>query len=128
VARAGTSGENYGWNRMEGAHCFRPSENCDQAGLTVPIAEYSHQSGCTVIGGFVYGGSAQPALAGSYLFSDYCSGHIWAVDPATDGARDAVEVGQAGAGLSSFGEDEAGELYATMLSAGTLLRVEATRR
>src|SRR6478736_1948718 len=66
VARAGTSAENYGWNRMEATHCFRPSAGCDESGLTMPVAEYSHSDGCTVIGGYVYRGSAQAALAGRY--------------------------------------------------------------
>jgi glucose/arabinose dehydrogenase len=127
VARTGSSGLNFGWNRMEGNHCFRPETGCDQTGLTVPVAEYSHQDGCSIIGGYVYRGSAQPALAGGYLFSDYCSGTIWAIDPSVDALREPVIVGQAGATISSFGEDEAGELYATALSAGTLLRVVATR-
>jgi glucose/arabinose dehydrogenase len=127
VARAGTSGLDFGWNRMEGTHCFRPESNCDETGLTMPLAEYSHQHGCTVIGGYVYRGTAQPILAGAYLFTDYCSGTIWALDAAGDGLRDAVEVGQTGATLSSFGEDEDGELYATALSPGALLHVVATR-
>ena len=64
VARAGTSGENYGWNRMEATHCFRPQEGCDESGLTMPVAEYSHSDGCTVIGGYVYRGSGQPPHRG----------------------------------------------------------------
>jgi glucose/arabinose dehydrogenase len=127
VARAGTSGQNFGWNVMEGSHCFRPENACDETGLTMPITEYSHADGCTVIGGYVYRGSEQPALTSGYLFSDYCSGQIWAIDPSLDGLREPVVVGQAGATISSFGEDESGELYATALSAGTLLRVVATR-
>ena len=53
VARAGTSGLNYGWNRMEGFHCYEPSTGCDQTGLTLPVAEYGHDEGCAVIGGVV---------------------------------------------------------------------------
>jgi glucose/arabinose dehydrogenase len=128
VARAGTSGQNFGWNRMEGSHCFRPQTGCDESGLTLPVAEYSHQSGCTVIGGYVYRGSAQPALAGGYLFTDYCSGNIWAIDAASDRPQKPVEVGQGGASLSSFGEDESGELYVTALSPGWLMKVVATSR
>jgi glucose/arabinose dehydrogenase len=126
VARAGTSGENFGWNRMEGAHCFRPDNGCDQTGLTLPVAEYSHAVGCTVIGGYVYRGSDQKALAGSYLFGDYCSGTIWAIDPAGDGLREPTVVAETDASISSFGEDEAGELYVTDISGGRLLRVVAT--
>jgi glucose/arabinose dehydrogenase len=127
VARAGAGGgANYGWNVMEGNHCFRPADNCDESGITPPVAEYSHDSGCTVIGGGVYRGSAQAALAGGYLFADYCSGLVWALDPSSDGPTKATLVDESGATISSFGEDEAGELYVTDLSAGTLLRVTAS--
>jgi glucose/arabinose dehydrogenase len=128
VARAGRGGANYGWNRMEGGHCFRPVGGCEDPDLTLPVAEYSHDVGCTVIGGGVYRGSEQPALAGGYLFGDYCSGLVWAIDPAADGPTEPVLVGETRATLSSFGEDEAGEMYATDLSSGELLRVTATAR
>jgi glucose/arabinose dehydrogenase len=127
VARAGTSGENYGWNTMEGNHCFNPSSGCVTTGLTLPVAEYSHSAGCTVIGGNVYRGSTQPVLGGGYLFGDYCSGTIWAIDPSRDGLRAATVVFKGRASLSSFGEDEAGELYATDIGGGRLLRVTGQR-
>jgi glucose/arabinose dehydrogenase len=128
VARAGTSGENYGWNRMEASHCFRPSSDCVREGLTMPAAEYSHDFGCTVIGGYVYRGPAQTALAGGYLFGDYCSGLVWAIDPAADGMQTPVVVAETGLSISSFGEDEAGELYVTDIAGGRLLQVTATTR
>ena len=127
VARAGTSAKNYGWNRMEATHCFRPSEGCDESGLTMPVAEYSHSEGCTVIGGYVYRGSGQPPIAGKYLFGDYCSGTIWAIDPTSEKFREPTVVGHMDGSLSSFGEDEAGELYVTDLSGGRLLKVSASR-
>jgi glucose/arabinose dehydrogenase len=129
VARAAAGGgANYGWNVMEGNHCFRPANGCDEAGLTQAVADYSHDSGRTVIGGGVYRGSEQAALAGGYLFADFYSGLVWALDPSSDGPTKATQVGESGASISSFGEDEAGELYVTDLSAGTLLRVTASRR
>ena len=117
VARAGTSGQNFGWNRMEGTHCFRPSDGCDSIGPPMPVTEYSHRDvgGCTVIGGYVYRGTAQPALAGGYLFADYCSGPIWAIDPASDPLREPTLVAESETTISSFGEDEAGELYVTAI-------------
>jgi glucose/arabinose dehydrogenase len=127
VARAGTSGENYGWNTMEGNHCFNPPSGCSMTGLTLPVAAYGHDAGCTVIGGNVYRGSAQPALAGGYFFGDYCSGTIWAIDPGSDGLRMPTVVSKGSASLSSFGEDEAGELYATDIGGGKLLRVTGRR-
>ena len=127
VQRAGApGGTNFGWNRMEGNHCYRAG--CDVAAWQGPITEYGHDAGCTVIGGNVYRGMAQPALAGSYVFADYCTGRIWAIDPAKDGFRAPTVVGEGGPGISSFGEDEAGELYATDISGGRLLRVAAARR
>ena len=113
---------------MEGGHCFRPSTAATRQGLTLPVTEYSHDAGgCTVIGGYVYRGTAQPDLAGGYLFGDYCSGTIWAIDPSGDGLREPTLVSESGATISSFGEDEAGELYVTDLSSGELLRVVASR-
>src|SRR5205823_5851430 len=64
---ASHGGENYGWNIMEGAHCFGMS-NCNTQGLTLPIAEYQHTDGCSVIGGFVYRGQSSPGLRGTYLY------------------------------------------------------------
>ena len=125
VLRGGTSGQNFGWNRMEGTHCFRPASGCETAGLVAPVAEYGHDVGCTVIGGNVYRGTEQSRLVGGYVFADYCSGRIWAIDAATDGPTEPALVAETGATLSSFGEDEAGELFATDLSSGQLLRIRA---
>src|SRR6478752_3166834 len=128
VQRAGApGGTNYGWNRMEGRHCFQPSTGCDETGLTMPVTDYGHDQGCTVIGGSVVRGPDQPALIGGYLFADYCSGRIWAIDPSTDAYRDPTAVADSGHRIAAFGEDEAGNLYAADISGGMLLRVTATR-
>jgi glucose/arabinose dehydrogenase len=127
VARAGVGGLNFGWNRMEGNHCYPPDAKCSKTGLTPPVSEYGHALGCTVVGGYVYRGTKYPALAGVYLFADYCSGRIFALDPTTDGFRKPVEVGNGGSGISSFGEDTAGELYITQLN-GDVSRVAASSR
>ena len=74
------SGLNYGWNTMEGDHCFPPSANCDQNNLELPIWEYSHADGCSITGGFVYRGNEMPSLIGQYIYGDYCTGRIWALD------------------------------------------------
>lgn len=129
VHRAGSpGGANFGWNVMEGDHCFSPSSGCDPDGLVGPVAEYGHDEGCTAIGGGVYRGTAQAALAGGYVFADYCSGRVWAIDPAGDGARKPTLVGESGRNVTSFGEDEQGELYATDVGSGSLVQVVATRR
>lgn len=121
----GEGGRNYGWNTMEGPECYGAAE-CDQTGLTLPVAAYTHDEGCTVIGGFVYRGSDWPALTGTYLYGDYCSGRLWGLNAeAAMGAQatDPVPLLDAGVFLSAFGEDEAGELYAVDLGGGAILRV-----
>ena len=127
VARAGVGGLDFGWDRMEGAHCFEPATGCRTAGLTLPVAEYGRDLGCTIIGGAVYRGAAQPLLAGGYIFGDYCSGRLWAIPATAGGPVDPVRVGTAASGLAGFGEDEAGELYAANLD-GAISRVVARSR
>jgi glucose/arabinose dehydrogenase len=128
VAPAGVGGLNFGWNTMEGNHCFSPKEGCPTSGITPPVAEYGHDGGaCTVIGGSVYRGKAQPLLVGGYVFADYCSGQMWAIAADVDGYQDPVPVGTAGSGIAAFGEDAAGELYAANLD-GTISRLVAAAR
>ena len=127
VARAGSSGMNFGWARMEGFHCFPPGEGCGRDSLTLPVAEYGRGGGCTVVGGYVYRGSGQPALAGGYVFGDYCAGSIWVIDPTSDDRQEPVLVAETGRSISSFGEDEAGEILATDIAGGVLLRLIARR-
>ena len=103
-------GLNYGWPMMEGQHCFS-TEECSANGLVMPIAEYDHSGHCSITGGYAYRGSANPKLRGVYLYGDYCSGTIWAAVPNEDGTWNAIEVLRSGATISSFGEDEEGELY-----------------
>jgi glucose/arabinose dehydrogenase len=127
VARARSAGLDFGWNRMEGAHCYSPSQGCDQSGLTMPVTEYGHPEGCTIIGGFVYRGAAYPEFRGAYLFADYCSGQIYAIDGASNGPGAPVKVGKTSEGLAAFGEDEAGELYLANLD-GTISKVVLSSR
>jgi len=117
VARAAIGGLNFGWNTMEGAHCFNAAD-CNRDGLTLPVSEYGRDLGCTVIGGYVYRGSRFPALAGAYLFADYCSGRIFAIDATTTDLATPVEVGSGGGSISAFGEDADGELYVLTLDGG----------
>jgi glucose/arabinose dehydrogenase len=123
VVRAGTSGQNFGWNVTEAFHCYNAS-TCDTDGLVAPVTEYSHDFGCSVTGGYVYRGSAIPTLVGGYLFSDYCSGRIWAIDPTANEVQEPRVVLETGRNVSSFGEDEAGELYVADLG-GAVLRFVA---
>ncbi|MBE0611084.1 MAG: PQQ-dependent sugar dehydrogenase [Dehalococcoidia bacterium] len=120
-----TGGENYGWAVMEGTHCFRPASGCDTTGMTTPIFEYSHGEGCSITGGYVYRGKAYPALKGVYLFTDYCSGNLWAARQVGTGKFETEHIGTLPNSISSFGEDEDGELYAVRDSEGAVYRVVA---
>lgn len=104
-------GRNYGWRIMEGAHCFQPQTACDRTSLVLPIAEYGREGGCSVTGGHVYRGSRIRALVGRYLFADYCSGRIWALTEAGGGRWTMATLLDSGLSVSSFGEDQDGDLY-----------------
>jgi glucose/arabinose dehydrogenase len=127
VIPAGQGGLDFGWNVMEGLDCYE-SAGCDTEGRTLPVATLGHDTGvCSVIGGYVYRGERDPALEGSYVFSDYCSGDLWLL-PADDGVagRDVepVRAGHHDGAIVSFGEDDEGELY-IVDHGGTILRLEA---
>jgi glucose/arabinose dehydrogenase len=116
-----TGGENYGWRRMEGFHCFNPDTGCNDGSLKLPILEYGRSLGCSVTGGYVYRGSLYPQLFGVYLYADYCSGTIWGATRDNAGNWTNRQVGSSQF-VSSFGEDEAGELYVVEHS-GTVKKV-----
>jgi glucose/arabinose dehydrogenase len=116
-------GLNYGWSVREAQHCFR-ANTCESSGTVDPVAEYSHDQGCSVTGGYVYRGAAFPSMVGLYIFGDYCSGTIWSLHHDAAGAWEQRKVLDSGMSISSFGEDEAGELYMLDLG-GTLYRVTA---
>ncbi len=104
-------GENYGWNIMEGNHCYQNAA-CQNAGMIAPIFEYDHALGCSVTGGYVYRGRQFPALSGNYFLGDYCTGIIWSLFQETDGTWTSHEVlRNTGLLIASFGEDVHGELY-----------------
>lgn len=126
VVRAGARGLDFGWNVMEGFHCYAPASGCPKTGLTLPVAEYGHDAGCAVIGGVVVRDPSQGRLDGGYLFGDACSDNLWLMDPAGDGKHDPVIVTKLGRTLSSIGEAEDGSVYATSLDHGELLRISAT--
>ena len=120
--KAGTPGGlDFGWSIMEGLHCFN-ADTCDQTGLTLPVLEYPHDDGnCSITGGYVYRGKVFPKLQGTYFYSDYCGAHIWALQPADGGKWTATQVFQIKkAQISSFGVDEAGELYVIDINGGTI--------
>lgn len=104
------SGENYGWNMMEGNVCYDPAEGCNQTGLQLPIWTYGRDQGISVTGGFVYRGLEMTGLNGWYIYGDYGSGRIWALQ--YDGsAADNKELVKTDMKITSFGLDEQNELY-----------------
>lgn len=122
--RHSPGGRNYGWRIFEGTHCFNPSTGCSLAGHTPPVLEYAHDStgGFSVTGGYRYRGSGLPALVGYYVYGDYVSGRIWGASPDGAGNWTTTQIASL-SNLSTFGEDEFGELYAANLNAGTVMRV-----
>lgn len=109
------SGRNYGWNTMEGSLCFDPPAGCDKVGLELPIYEYGRDLGGTVIAGPVYRG-AIPELFGKLVYGDFLSGTIRALLYDGSAVTENSEIAEAGPfTLSSFGQDEAGEMYVCSL-------------
>ncbi len=108
-------GENYGWNIMEGTRCFQPASGCNQAGLTLPVLDYTHSEGCSITGGVVYRGCRLPGYAGTYFYSDYCTAFIRSFRMQGGQAVDRRDWTAAlGRGLNaptSFGRDDEGEVY-----------------
>jgi glucose/arabinose dehydrogenase len=116
-------GENYGWNKMEGPECFR-SNDCDPNMFVGPVAWYDREGGCSITGGYVYRGAAFPQLQGLYFYGDYCSGRLWALAQPTPGNWEQHELLRSNLRISSFGEDQAGELYVTDLNGGLYQVIE----
>ncbi len=104
-------GHNYGWNIMEGTHCYSPSTGCDTTGLTLPIFEYSHSVGHSITGGYVYRGSRLPGLYGTYIYGDYVDREIWGLRYENGAVVENTLLADSPNLVSSFGEDEAGEVY-----------------
>jgi len=79
-AASSPGGENYGWRRLEGTHCYQPPVGCQQVGDTPPIHEYPHSAGrCSIVGGAVYRGDVLTGMQGAYFFADYCTNQIWTI-------------------------------------------------
>lgn len=102
-------GLNYGWKAFEATRIY--DSNISAPSAVQPIAEYNHSEGCSVTGGYVYRGAAIPDLQGAYLYSDYCTGRIWYAYRNASGAWVSDVFFDADMQVSSFGEDEDGELY-----------------
>jgi glucose/arabinose dehydrogenase len=115
---------NYGWKTVEGNLCFSPPSGCSKSGKVVPIATYDHSNGrCAVTGGHVYRGSKYPKLMGRYIFGDFCSGEIWIVSRSASPGTHPTLLLDSDLLISSFGEDEKGEVYAVDYAGGAIYRV-----
>ncbi|HXC51449.1 MAG TPA: PQQ-dependent sugar dehydrogenase [Candidatus Limnocylindrales bacterium] len=111
-------GENYGWNIFEASTCHSPPCPDPPTGFTFPVHEYTHASGCAVMGGYVYRGCSMPDLQGTYFFSDLCGAFIHTFEIAggaatnvTDRTNDAKSAGATFVGVVSWGQDARGEIY-----------------
>ncbi len=105
-------GGNYGWNTLEGNHCFSPRTDCDTTDTEPPVIEYDASKGCSIIGGYVYRGADIPALTGTYIYGDYCSGEVSGFRFRAGRVREASLLVDSGLKITSFGLDQQGEIYA----------------
>jgi len=104
-------GGNYGWDDKEASHCYEATSPCEGGGLIDPVVEYGHSIGKSVVGGYVYRGSAIPGLVGTYLFSDFYVTEVWGLVWEDDGSASYETVARTGATEASFAEDADGEVY-----------------
>lgn len=119
---ASRGGENYGWNILEGAHCYQQSI-CNTEGLIHPIMEYDHSSGeRSITGGYTYRGGIFPRMRGIYFFADFASGRLAGLRPLTSGFE-ASSLADTDFAISSFGENEQGEIHLADYN-GAIYRIE----
>jgi glucose/arabinose dehydrogenase len=107
---AGVAGRNYCWRRKEGFLVVDANEPCTAGTPTDPVLDYDHSVGCSITGGYRYRGSLFPAVVGTYFYADFCSGRIWGATQ-NGGQWTTTQLLDTTLNISTFGEDEAGELY-----------------
>jgi glucose/arabinose dehydrogenase len=116
-------GDNLGWNRMEGSHCFEPPQGCDGKGFKAPEADFNREEASCITGGYVYRGDTASAWYGAYLFGDFDTRNFFALPRGHVAGRPAVKVGRLPDQPSSFGVDARGGLYLVGYSSGIIYRV-----
>jgi glucose/arabinose dehydrogenase len=116
-------GENYGWRIMEGSLCYNPPSGCNRSGKVLPVAEYDHTLGCSVTGGYVYRGTNYPTLYGYYFYGDFCTGNFFSLHNDGQTGWAAALVTDTPYQISTFGEDEQGELYLSDYATGKIYRI-----
>jgi glucose/arabinose dehydrogenase len=115
-------GINLGWDFYEGMNIYEGTPDAESS-FVFPVIEYGHGGGnCSVTGGYTYRGSQLPEWQGVYLFGDYCSGAVWGAIPDASGDWQTAHLFTVPANLSSFGEDENGEIYLLDLK-GTIYKL-----
>lgn len=118
-----TKGGNFGWNVVEGSHCYPPDLPCVQTGLIPPIAEYGHPEGESVTGGYVYRGKRIPALRRTYVFADFVHGQIWGLRKTSIGDWTRTLLLATDMLISAFGRDAAGEILVLDYGRGAVYRL-----
>jgi uncharacterized repeat protein (TIGR03806 family) len=119
-------GGNYGWNTREGRHCYNAA-NCDSRGMIDPIAEHDRNDAKSITGGYVYRGKTLPGLVGKFIYGDFSTGNIWAVEDEGGGkGTPQLLANVPGNNLASFGQDQDGEVYTLSLQQGTIGKIVAT--
>ncbi|MBM3714104.1 MAG: PQQ-dependent sugar dehydrogenase, partial [Actinobacteria bacterium] len=116
-------GKNYGWNIMEGSYCYKPPSGCNPEGLELPVYEYQHPLGESIIGGYVYHGKAIPELEGVYIYADFITGYIWGLAYFEGQAPQNFTLTKTDLNISSFGLNQNQELYLTAFD-GKIYRLQ----
>ena len=129
-ASSNAGGQNYGWRILEGNLCYNPSTNCIAPSSYVPpVATYDHGTndsfGCAITGGYVYRGIQSPSLQGIYFYGDYCSGKVLGLIKNPNNTWTYSPITSTNYLISSFGQDEQGELYLANYSTGTIYHISA---
>lgn len=118
-----TNGGNYGWRLKEGVDCYNPASNCDQTGLIEPIHDYDHTNDDkSITGGYIYRGESVKALKGRYIYGDFVSGRIWALETENNRKKNNSLLLENNGAISTFGLDENGEVYFANIRTGKISR------
>ena len=127
IPASSTGGENFQWRRIEGFNTFNIGTQITKGTSTDPVFEYDHNAGSSITGGYVYRGQEHPRMEGIYFFGDYNSGRVWGLQQDPSGNWIDRQLLETSLRISSFGEDEAGNLYVASLFTGAIHRLSDTR-
>lgn len=117
-------GGNYGWKIKEGKDCYSPSSNCDATGLIEPVLDYGRSGGdVSITGGYVYRGQVIKNLTGKYIYGDYVSGRIWALELDGNQVKSNTLLMKSSARISTFGQDPNGEVYFADYTSGKIMKL-----